>query len=54
METYADHPIDFEDASVVVAAESLGTSRVITLDEHDFRSYRVRRGHRHEPLEIVS
>src|SRR5947207_1175448 len=53
METYADHPMDFADASVVVAAESLDTRRVFTLDLNDFKTYRVRRGHRHEPFEIV-
>jgi predicted nucleic acid-binding protein len=53
METYADHPMDFADASIVVAAETLGTQKVFTLDVNDFRSYRIRRGHRHEPFEIV-
>ena len=53
METYADHPMDFADASIVVAAETLGTQTVFTLDLNDFRSYRIRRGHRHEPFEIV-
>jgi len=54
METYADHPMDLADASLVVAAESLGTRKVFTVDRHDFETYRARRGHRHYPMEIVS
>lgn len=54
MERYADHPMDFADASLVVAAELLGTRRVFTIDRRDFETYRVRRGHRHYPMEIVS
>jgi predicted nucleic acid-binding protein len=54
METYADHAMDFADASLVVAAESLDTRKVFTLAMNDFKAYRVRRGHRHEPFEIVS
>jgi predicted nucleic acid-binding protein len=54
MELYADHPMDLADASVVVAAEVLGTRRVFTLDRKDFETYRVRRGHRYYPMEIVS
>ena len=53
METYADHPMDFADASLVVAAETLGTRKVFTLDMKDFKAYRIRRGHRQEPFEIV-
>ena len=54
MEQYADHPMDLADASLVVAAESIGTRRVFTIDRKDFETYRVRRGHRHHPMEIVS
>ena len=53
MVTYADHPMDFADASIVVAAEALGTRKIFTLDVNDFSIYRIRRGHRHEPFEIV-
>ena len=53
MEIYADHPMDLADASLVVAAESLGTRKVFTVDRKDFETYRVRRGHRHYPMEIV-
>ena len=53
MELYADHPMDLADASLVVAAESLGTRRVFTIDRHDFETYTVRRGHRHQAMQIV-
>lgn len=43
MERYADHPMDLADASLVVAAEALGTRRVFTIDRRDFGTYRVRR-----------
>ena len=50
---YRDQPMDFADASLVVAAETLGIRTVFTLDRGDFASYRVKRGHRHYPLEIL-
>lgn len=53
MEQYADHPMDLADASVVAAAEALNTRRVFTIDRRDFSTYRVRRGHRQYPIEIV-
>lgn len=53
MEQYADHPMDLADASLVVAAESVNTRRVFTIDRSDFATYRIRRGHRHYPIEIV-
>jgi len=53
MDTYADHPMDLADASLVVAAETLKTRRVFTLDRNDFKAYRVRRGHRNVAFEIV-
>ena len=53
METYADHPMDLADASIVVAAESLGLRKVFTVARNDFETYRVRRGHRHYPMEIL-
>jgi predicted nucleic acid-binding protein len=54
MELYRDHPMDLADASLVVAAESLGTRKVFTIDRNDFETYRVRRGHRVYPVEIVN
>lgn len=53
MDTYADHPMDLADASLVVAAELLGTRRIFTLDREDFATYRIRRGHRHYPFELA-
>jgi predicted nucleic acid-binding protein len=53
MEKYRDHPMDLADASIVVAAEALGTRKVFTLDRHDFRSYRIKRGHRSYSVEIL-
>lgn len=50
---YADLPMDFADASLIAAAEAIGTRRIFTLDHRDFSTYRVRRGHRHDPVEIV-
>ena len=54
IELHADHPMDLADASLVAAAEALGTRRVFTINRKDFETYRVRRGHRHYPVEIVS
>lgn len=54
MESYADHPIDLADASLIAAAEALATRKVFTIDRSDFETYRVRRGHRHHPVQIVS
>lgn len=54
MAQYADHPMDLADASVIVAAESVRTQRVFTIDRRDFVTYRIRRGHRHYPVEIVT
>ena len=53
MERYKDHPMDLADAAVVAAAEALGARKVFTVDRDDFETYRVRRGHRHYPIEIV-
>jgi predicted nucleic acid-binding protein len=40
MAKYHDLPMDFADATLVVLAERLGTTRVFTLDRRDFRMYR--------------
>lgn len=53
MEQYADHPMDLADASLIVAAEALGTRKVFTVDRNDFETYRIRKGHRHLPVLIV-
>ena len=54
MESYADRPMDLADASLVTAAEALGTRRVFTIDRNDFETYKVRRGHRNQAMESVS
>ena len=43
MDKYRDRPMDLADASVVAAAERLGTRRVFTLD-NDFHVYRLTDG----------
>lgn len=40
MERYADLPMDFADASLVVLAEHLGHGRILTVDRRDFSVYR--------------
>jgi predicted nucleic acid-binding protein len=40
MTAYADLPMDFADASLVVLAESLGHGRILTTDQRDFQIYR--------------
>lgn len=44
MEQYADTPMDFADATLVLLAEALPTSDVLTLDRRGFRTYRTRTG----------
>jgi uncharacterized protein len=53
MDVYADHPMDLADASLIVAAETLATRKVFTIDRKDFTAYRVRRGHRHYAVERI-
>jgi predicted nucleic acid-binding protein len=53
MEQYADHPMDLADASLIVAAEALATTKVFTIDRQDFQTYRIRRGHRAVKVEIL-
>ena len=44
MRRYADTPMDFADATLVVLADELETDRVLTLDQRGFRTYRHGRG----------
>ena len=53
MEQYRDQPMDLADASLAAAAESLGTRKVFTIDRRDFAAYRVRRGHRGYPFDVI-
>lgn len=47
---YADLPMDYADATLVVLAEELGTNRVFTTDRRDFGVYRIRGRRRFEIL----
>lgn len=40
IEQYADLPMDFADASLVLLAEHLGHGRILTIDRRDFSTYR--------------
>jgi predicted nucleic acid-binding protein len=40
MRQYKDLPMDFADATIVVAAENLGATKILTLDHKDFSIYR--------------
>lgn len=40
MEKYAELPMDLADASLVIAAEELGSGRILSTDERDFHTYR--------------
>ncbi len=41
VETYADVPMDFADATLVVLAEDLDTNLILTTDRKDFSIYRI-------------
>jgi uncharacterized protein len=43
MATYADTPMDFADATLVVAAERYACGDIATLDERGFRTFRYAR-----------
>ena len=53
MQKYADHPMDFADASLVSAAEALRTTSVFTLDRNDFSSYRAKIGRTQKRFSIL-
>lgn len=40
MEKYRDLPMDLADGSLVVLAEELGSGRIFSTDQRDFRTYR--------------
>ena len=40
MNQYADLPMDLADASLVIAAEELGSGLILSTDERDFHTYR--------------
>jgi|SRR5882724_536174 len=41
MENYADHPMDFADATLVYVAARESMSLILTLDHDDFETYRI-------------
>jgi len=43
MSKYEDLPMDFADATLLVLAEALGSTSVLTLDRRDFGVYRIGR-----------
>lgn len=47
MRQYADLPMDFADASLVVLAEHLGHGRIVSTDRRDFGAYRWKN---HQPF----
>lgn len=50
MEKYQDRPMDFADATLVLAAEKIGETKILTLDS-DFLFYRI---NERESFDIVS
>lgn len=40
LQKYRDLPMDLADASLVLAAEELGSGRILSTDQRDFRAYR--------------
>ena len=50
IETYADLPMDFADATLVTLAEELDTHLILTIDRRDFEVYRIRGRKRFEIL----
>lgn len=53
MQRYADIPMDFADASILAAAEQVGTDKVFTLDHKHFGIYRLARGYHQVPFKII-
>ena len=51
MARYADTPMDFADATLVLLAERLSTPDILTLDERGFRTFRFA-GNRHFRLVV--
>lgn len=45
MRQYADLPMDFADASLVLLAEHLGHGRIVSTDKRDFKTYRWKNRH---------
>jgi len=50
LKQYADLPMDYADATLVVLAEDLGTSLIFTTDRRDFGVYRIKGRRRFDVL----
>ncbi len=50
MRRYANLPMDFADASLVLLAEELGHGRILSTDQRDFETYRWKQRHPFENL----
>jgi len=50
MRKYADTPMDFADATLVLAAGELGITEILTLDRRGFSTYRAGRG---KPFRLI-
>jgi predicted nucleic acid-binding protein len=46
--------VDLADASLIVVAEAMHSRKILTIDCHDFATYRIRRGPRYSNVEIVA
>jgi len=44
MERYADTPMDYADATLVLLGDELGVTDVLTLDRRGFSTYRTKKG----------
>jgi uncharacterized protein len=44
MEKYAETPMDFADATLVLAGEALRAVEILTLDRRGFSTYRTTKG----------
>ncbi len=53
LKQYADLPMDYADATLVVLAEELGTNLVFTTDRRDFAVYRIDGKRRFDVLPTV-
>jgi len=54
MKKYVDRPMDFADASLVVAAQCLKTNRIFTVDRNDFFVYRIKVGHELKSFDVIA
>jgi hypothetical protein len=53
MDTYADHPMDLADASLVASAEWLDTNQIMTVDRRDFAAYKIRKRNTHVSFSVL-